>query len=196
MYLYTIKSVTAHDDTFTQCSVFSSGGAIYMYGCSEENEKIRTFHDCRFLVCKGDSGYGGGVRASSNKQYKYFLTNSLFSECSNWSDGALYLSYSSSSYSTSSRTSKQYPVKNCFFNRNYLSDTDGYGNDVLFWNYSPIDDPKIFLNCFSTSDSHRVGYGNYLSSKYNYYSEYVILLPLSLLMQPSERSYGITTNAD
>ena len=96
MYLYIIPSVTIHDDTFTQCYCTSRGGAVYIQSCLTEDDSFKVFDNCRFLKCQGDSDAGGGMFAYYNKHYNSFLTNTLFSECSNRGGRALYLCYSSS----------------------------------------------------------------------------------------------------
>ena len=48
-------------------------------------------------------------------------------------------------------------MKNCFFNKNLFL-TGGCGNDVYIVDFVPTDDSPIFLACFSTTTSNRVGY--------------------------------------
>ena len=47
-------------------------------------------------------------------------------------------------------------MKNCFFNTN----TATWGNDVWFNAYHPKDDTPVFLNCYSSSSTGRVGYSS------------------------------------
>ena len=178
MYLEKINSVDITDDSFTQFSINSTGGAIFIQSCSTESQSTPVINNCRFIKGIASNGRGGGVYAANIKQYDNFLTNSLFSECSAVSAGALWLQFSSYPSSTSSEV---YPVKNCFFNRNSLSRTNGYGNDVLIFGCDIKDENPLFLSCFSTSDSPRVGYYYY----YSYESTDVSWLPLKPLMYVS-----------
>ena len=171
LFLRGILSVTIHEDTFTRCYISADGGAIFIKSCFSEYIISPVIHNCIFMSCKGTSSAGGGMCVEKN-QYDNFVTNSLFSKCANAFAGALWLNYQSMDYS-----SGNYPVKYCFFNKNYLMDSNGSGTDtvILLKNeYSPRDDEQIFLHCYSTSESKRVAY---LSS--GYHSIDVIWLPLS-----------------
>ena len=153
MFLSDILFVTISDDTFTNCYVTYSGGAIYIQTCSSGSNTDRLMDDCRFFQCTGSSYAAGGVCIDNNKQYNNFLTNSLFSECSSIYGGALYLYYASSFYPSSS--SEEHPVQFSFFNMNsFLS--GGAGNDIYFHDYCPEDTIAIFQHCFSTTSLSRV----------------------------------------
>ena len=153
-----VPSMTIHDDTFSKCYAFTDGGGVDLVSCSTEDDTKKVINNCYFLQCRSKEGSGGGVCAMSN-QYNNLITNSIFSHCSSVYGGGLYLFYSS--YSPSSSTSEEFPVQFCFFNRNFLSSSDAWGNDATFesnGNYIPADDQPILLHCFSTSESFRVGY--------------------------------------
>ena len=81
--MYTIPSVTIHDNTFTKCCILYANQKVYLNSYSGDNEKTNTFHNCRFLTYKGTDGTGAGcgVCAVYNDQYNNFLTNSFLSEC-------------------------------------------------------------------------------------------------------------------
>ena len=99
LYLHTITSVTIHDDTFTNCNITNSRGAVRIGYCSSTDSASEVINNCRFLNCHGDNFYGSRIHAPLKNQYNNFITNSLFSGCSNLLDGALYIWYSSYYYS-------------------------------------------------------------------------------------------------
>ena len=177
LYLHTIPSVTINHDTFNKCYATFSGGAIWSYNCLTESTTKQVINNCRFITCRGVSDCGGSIHVDS-KQYDNLITNSLFSDCSNFHAGALWLN--SDCYS--SHSPNKYPLKHCFFNRNYISDTSGYGNDAIIRAtaaYTPTDAEPVFFCCFSTSDSNRVGYRKYntINGKTEWTSKNVNWLP-------------------
>ena len=144
------SSTTIRDNTFTKCCIGSSGGAIYIQSSSPDRTST-VIENCRILNCKGTTNGGGGICAHLNYQYNDLITECLFSLCTNYYGGGLYLYHPTSS-------SGQYPVHFCFFNKNSISKSGGYGNDVYLEWYNPNNDPVVCFHCHSTSDSVRVGY--------------------------------------
>ena len=180
LFFASVPSVSIYDDTFIKCCVASLGGAVYIYNCSTVSRTAKEIDDCRFFNCRGTEtyGWGGSMRAGSNHQYNNFITNSLFSGCSNYYGGAFFLSYPGSFSPSSYISSAMYPVKFCFFNKNFFLH-GGAENDVVIFadiSYTPTDDEPIFQHCFSTTSSNRVGY--YISD--GYLSKDVNWLPLAL----------------
>ena len=151
MCLISVPSVTIHDVTFNMCYVINGGGAIYIHTSSSIDSTAKVIENCRVLNFKGASDCAGGIDVVVNNQYDNFITNSLFSQCSNNYGGALYINYGSTNYS--SYSFGHYALKNCLFNKNSAS--GGVGNDVYFYGYTPNNETPIFQYCFSTSNSPR-----------------------------------------
>ena len=163
IFLHTTPSVIILHDTFTKCFVSSDSGGVHTYRCSTSNCDNRLFDNCKFLYCTGLTGGAGGLYLYDNNQYNQVVTNSLFSQCSNYYGGALYLRYSLYSYPPSSSSSGKYAVEYCYFNKNSFL-AGGAGNDVAICaagaDYITEDDKQIFIFCLSNTLSDRVGYAS------------------------------------
>ena len=173
MFVHSVSAVKIYDNIFYKCFISSSGGAAWIGHCSSANSKYQVINNCIFHNSRGTSGYGGGVDAYYNNQYNCFLCNSIFSECSNYYGGGIYLLYTSYPSST---LNEAYPIQYCFFNKNTFVG-EGAGNDVhieITNTYIPSDANPIFNYCLSTTPSNRIGYYNH-----GYYSKDVNWLPLA-----------------
>ena len=147
--LYTIPSVTIHDNTFTKCYTTGLGGAIFLAESSTNAGTATIINNCKFLSCKGPFNGGGGVCDHHNNQYDNFVTDSIFCKCSTYRAGGFCIIHEPYSHYP-----PQYCTKYCFFTQN----TASFGNDVFVEWYNPDSDPLVCCHCFSTSDSDRVGY--------------------------------------
>ena len=135
--------------SFISCVSPDDGGGCGIYYC--DSSLLYTVDSCCFIKCigKDSDGQGGGVLFYRNTGNQA-CTNCLFSELEAYYGGAFY------SY-IPNYVENSYPVKFCFFNKN--SDlASGYGTDVCFDELYPNNNTVLFQQCFSTSDSKRVGY--------------------------------------
>ena len=170
IYLKTVLTVVIYDDVFSKSNITKSGSGVYMEDCLTISSTSKVIESSRFLNCQAtaDSYAGGGICLYLNNQYNNFVTNSLFSGCSGWFGGGVYLNYPSTTYKTSL---EQYPILFCFFNHNSFLRTGG-GNDVALrsnGNYVPSDTISLLLSCFSTTTSNRIGYYNGAYASNNFY---------------------------
>ena len=123
LFLHTVSSVAVHEDTVIHSYVLHDGGAVDIENGVSADIGKKTFYNCRFIHCRGAESNGGAIFVYQNN-YNDFLTNSLFSSCSNNQAGAVLLC-------DSTYTGSRYPIQFCLFHANSATSN---GKDILFSN--------------------------------------------------------------
>ena len=175
IYASGVSQVLISSSFFLSCSCSSTygcdGGAVELWNIL--SQPFAT--NCVFVLCHADDD-GGGLSVWNSKALNRVVckdSSFLHCDCGDGGGGFILwenfdilqgynLLFSSNDAETGgayvfdcSRGTPDYSLCFCFFNRNTAAH---HGTDAAFAYFSPDTQKALLMHCFSTSDSHRIGY--------------------------------------